>query len=309
METPIKIECPICMDDILDNNKVVTECGHTFHCSCLMRNVSHNGFGCPYCRSIMAEEVIEEDEDEDNEYENFRIEYESDDEDELYSNNALTSFRMFNQMIEGEEVEEDPNEDEDLDEDENETVTDEDTVEDINNRPHILFRYVSNYVRTLGISYDNLVAHIMDNNVHRNINHRNSNMNTTAIINDAMIRYMNIFYGNDTTNIHNIANVLEEYLNPRRTTIVIEEPNTNTNTNINTNETNNNQDTQNQNQNTINDTIMLVYRDWWQSRYNVLPKIAETKGPIREIRDDDDECIYECKAPLTKRIFFSIQHI
>jgi hypothetical protein len=51
-------ECPICMDAIDPNkNRVTTECGHTFHCSCLMTNVSHNGFACPYCRTAMAEEV------------------------------------------------------------------------------------------------------------------------------------------------------------------------------------------------------------------------------------------------------------
>ena len=51
-----KPECPICMDDIDDIcNKITTECGHTFHCSCLMRNVAHNGFACPYCRCVMAD--------------------------------------------------------------------------------------------------------------------------------------------------------------------------------------------------------------------------------------------------------------
>lgn len=49
-------ECPICMEKMEgDNNKLTTECGHTFHTSCLMTNVSKNGFDCPYCRSIMAE--------------------------------------------------------------------------------------------------------------------------------------------------------------------------------------------------------------------------------------------------------------
>jgi len=62
------MECPICMDDIeaCNINCVTTECGHQFHTSCLMRNIAHNGFGCPYCRSIMAEEV--EDSDDDDEY-------------------------------------------------------------------------------------------------------------------------------------------------------------------------------------------------------------------------------------------------
>jgi len=60
------IECPICMDEInMNTNCVTTECGHTFHCSCLLKNAAHNGFGCPYCRSSLAEEVIDEDDEEE----------------------------------------------------------------------------------------------------------------------------------------------------------------------------------------------------------------------------------------------------
>lgn len=96
-------ECPICMDTIeVLGNRVVTECGHAFHCSCLMQNIAHNGFGCPYCRSKMADEPEEE-------Y------YEEDDEDDdsievatVFEEDALISFRMFHQQNNGEEVEEDP---------------------------------------------------------------------------------------------------------------------------------------------------------------------------------------------------------
>ena len=94
-------ECPICMDTI-DGlcNRVVTECGHIFHCSCLMQNAAHNGFGCPYCRSKMADEPEEEEEDNDEE---------GDLEDAtVFDEDALTSFRMFHQQINGEEVEEEP---------------------------------------------------------------------------------------------------------------------------------------------------------------------------------------------------------
>lgn len=106
------MECPICMDDILDSkNQVITECGHIFHCSCLMRNISHNGFGCPYCRTKMAEEIADEDDEEDD--------------DELIDDNALTSFRMFHQRIEGEEVEEEEEE-----EDEWHSINSEDFSED-----------------------------------------------------------------------------------------------------------------------------------------------------------------------------------
>jgi len=63
------IECPICMDVIEENkNSVITECGHKFHCSCLMKNSCHNGFDCPMCRFAMVEDM-DDDEDEDEEEE------------------------------------------------------------------------------------------------------------------------------------------------------------------------------------------------------------------------------------------------
>jgi hypothetical protein len=65
------IECPICMDPIDGNkNSVVTECGHKFHCSCLMKNSCHNGFDCPMCRSAMVEEMEDDDHEDDEEDEN-----------------------------------------------------------------------------------------------------------------------------------------------------------------------------------------------------------------------------------------------
>lgn len=51
-------DCPICMDVLPESgvaNLVVTSCGHRFHTSCLLTNVSHNGFGCPYCRTQLSE--------------------------------------------------------------------------------------------------------------------------------------------------------------------------------------------------------------------------------------------------------------
>ena len=90
-------ECPICMDEInLSKNCVTTECGHRFHTNCLMTSVAHNGFGCPYCRSVMAEEIIDDEDDED--------EYEEDEEDEYEEDdNALRGFRFFFNNITGNE--------------------------------------------------------------------------------------------------------------------------------------------------------------------------------------------------------------
>ncbi len=93
-------ECPICYDDIdVKTNCVTTECGHTFHCSCLMKNSAVNGFGCPMCRAVMAEEPADDDDEEDSYYE-----YEED----QFDDNALTSFRMFHQQLDAEEVEPEP---------------------------------------------------------------------------------------------------------------------------------------------------------------------------------------------------------
>lgn len=99
------IECPICMDDIeVNKNCVTTECGHCFHASCLMRNVALNGFSCPYCRAIMAEEPVEEDEeDEWSEISNEET------DDEEYT---LRGFRLFFNNVSGMEHDEDDVEDE-----------------------------------------------------------------------------------------------------------------------------------------------------------------------------------------------------
>ena len=90
METIVQetIECPICMDPIDGNkNSVVTECGHKFHCSCLMKNSCHNGFDCPMCRSAMVEEMVEDD-DEDEEDEEYYSEDDSDAEGSETDENA-----------------------------------------------------------------------------------------------------------------------------------------------------------------------------------------------------------------------------
>jgi hypothetical protein len=175
---------------------------------------------------------------------------------------------MFNQMIDGEVVEEEPNEDEDEDEDEEEEEEEEEAPDTINQR---LFRYVSNYIRTLGMAQEDLTRHLVNNA--RINNERTQRLDTTIIICDAMIKCMNTYYGNNTNNINinninNTNNILEEYLNTRR-----EEPNTNENAVIRS-----------------NDDIMLIYRDWWQSRY-ILPNIAETKIPVRETSNKVAECI------------------
>lgn len=54
----VEKDCPICMEVVeLSVNCLVTECGHTFHTSCFLNNVLHNGFGCPYCRRVLVDDV------------------------------------------------------------------------------------------------------------------------------------------------------------------------------------------------------------------------------------------------------------
>ena len=113
-----QIECPICIELIdCSKNCVTTECGHCFHTNCLMKNVAHNGFGCPYCRIPMAEELPEE---ESSEYE------EDDYEEEMFNDYALRGLRFFTNNLDGvdhciEDIK-DEEEDEDLEEAEEEEI-------------------------------------------------------------------------------------------------------------------------------------------------------------------------------------------
>ena len=95
MSQPEHVECAICMDDINfnQNNFIKTECNHCFHTSCLMRNIAHNGFACPYCRSEMTEAVEESDDG--------NTIPEEEEEVELYDDYALRGLRFFTDNLEG----------------------------------------------------------------------------------------------------------------------------------------------------------------------------------------------------------------
>ena len=79
-------ECPICMEECqCATNKVITECGHTFHTNCLMKSVAHNGFGCPYCRTKMAEDIYNSEHEDDEYYDEYaENEEDFDDDDRTY---------------------------------------------------------------------------------------------------------------------------------------------------------------------------------------------------------------------------------
>ena len=76
-------ECPICLEEIVGlKNRVTTDCGHTFHCRCLLTNIAHNGFGCPFCRAELADEVQDSDDDEYDSDEDGPARYEDESDDD-----------------------------------------------------------------------------------------------------------------------------------------------------------------------------------------------------------------------------------
>ena len=91
-------ECSICLECIEgDRNQVITDCGHCFHTNCLMKNVIHNGFGCPYCRTVMAEEPVDSDSES---------EWSEENEDQQYGDDSLNGIRWLFQRVEGEQMDE-----------------------------------------------------------------------------------------------------------------------------------------------------------------------------------------------------------
>jgi len=148
-----QIDCPICMDCIeFNRNCVTTECGHCFHASCLMTSVAHNGFGCPYCRTVMAEEPTEEELSEvasTNDNESV--------EGGMFNDNALRGYRLFFNNINGE-----AHDAEDLEE--------EDKVEEEDPIVHIpTTEFVAQRLREEGITFEQLV-HMMCNLDHEEFN-------------------------------------------------------------------------------------------------------------------------------------------
>lgn len=123
-------ECPICLEVVeVRANRVITECGHIFHCKCLVTNIAHNGFACPYCRTAMAEKI--EDDDSVDDYDSgewyFGPPQESDDDDSVsvagpgLESHLLRGMRWFFQRV-------DPQEDDDDEDDD--TVWETDSEED-----------------------------------------------------------------------------------------------------------------------------------------------------------------------------------
>jgi len=147
-------ECPICMDTIENvNNRVTTECGHCFHTNCLMKSIAHNGFGCPYCRTAMAEQVHQEgsewdDDDDDDD--------DDDEEEELYNDHSLRGMRWLFQREAGEEL--DHHEDELEDEQEEDEMI-EDPLYDVTLLPSPAF--IVEKLTSQGFTMEDLVKSML----------------------------------------------------------------------------------------------------------------------------------------------------
>lgn len=141
------IECPICFDQIEgEKNKVTTECGHCFHTSCLMKNVAHNGFGCPYCRNVMAEEPADNNSDE--EYDDYSVDEEEEEPD--YTDNVLRGSRWLFQRAEGEELD-----------DEEDTDSESDEEERVEVEPRASVDYIVEKLEQRGVTMADMVKAIL----------------------------------------------------------------------------------------------------------------------------------------------------
>jgi hypothetical protein len=137
------IDCPICMECIESTTKncVTTECGHCFHTNCLMQSVAHNGFGCPYCRTKMAEQPEEEDDESI---------YSDEEQPEMFDDDALRGFRFFFNNINGE-----PHDQDDIDDEEEQDAEDWVDEEEYPDVPSTDF--VAQKLRERGVTFEQLV--------------------------------------------------------------------------------------------------------------------------------------------------------
>lgn len=59
------MECSICLEPIDTNAKTVTECNHTFHSSCIFKNIKFSN-SCPICRTVLVEDSKKNETSEEN---------------------------------------------------------------------------------------------------------------------------------------------------------------------------------------------------------------------------------------------------
>lgn len=183
------IDCPICMDCIESTTKncVTTECGHIFHTNCLMQNVVHNGFGCPYCRTAMAEEPEEDEEtvwsDEEEEEET---------EEEVFDDDTLRGFRFFFNNLNGV-----PHDEEDeADEQQFEESEEEAQNQDDGYSPEIPSpQFVADKLRSQGYSFEQLVQIILHDD-HDEYNESQTQVDTVERMKDDLFGKLRIIISN-----------------------------------------------------------------------------------------------------------------
>jgi len=131
--------------EIIDlcKNCATTECGHQFHSNCLMKSIAFNGFGCPYCRFEMVEEIIDSEDEE---------EYEDGEEREAgeHDNDA---------------DEDGDGDDDSATDDDNDDDDDDDEVAINPNEPLPSFELIQKKFIEKGITYESLVKTIMFNSM------------------------------------------------------------------------------------------------------------------------------------------------
>jgi len=146
-------ECPICFDPIGEKNNITTECGHNFHASCLMTNITRNGFSCPCCRVLMAhhDPSDDDDEEEDSDYDN---NYSLFEEDEIYNEYALRGLRFFTNLLENQE-----NDEYDINCEDLFNTAYENELERLDNEePLPSLQFIINCLKNQNITYEQLVA-------------------------------------------------------------------------------------------------------------------------------------------------------
>jgi hypothetical protein len=115
-----------------------------------MTSVAHNGFGCPYCRTKMAEEVADEESEYDDEEEFY----------EQYDDYALRGLRFFNNNLNGEEHDQ-----EDLDDESDANEEDEETDEVDNGSFEVVapppVSYVAQKLTEQGVTTEDLLKAIL----------------------------------------------------------------------------------------------------------------------------------------------------
>ena len=67
--------CPICLDSMSKMDPFKLPCGHSFHATCMMKNVVTGNLMCPLCRAPVGknEPVYEEEEYEEGELEEIEV--------------------------------------------------------------------------------------------------------------------------------------------------------------------------------------------------------------------------------------------